>query len=184
MKAKTASPQALIQMAVDKEPDKIKAAKALVDLAATNGTLREYLIQLGAKTAVGDRIRSDNAKIFRDDPQAGFGSAAARPAPIMREAPIVSLAHKRRITRLAPTLQLLNVILPNGVRMALAKRADITNAVETYEPQARDMFHKAAFYRAVLQRLPDGKTVKDVFDDASLTAIYNSTKEEGATRAA
>lgn len=184
MKRKTASPQTLIQMAVDKEPDKTKAAKALVELAANNGTLRDYLVQLGAKTAVGDRIRSDNAKIFRDEPQAGFGSASARAAPVMREAPIVSLAHKRRIKRLAPTLQLLNVMLPNGVRMAIAKRSDIVNAVETYEPQARDMAHKAQYYRAVLQRLPDGKAVADVFDDAALTALYKATKKEDAAQAA
>ncbi|MFC3206832.1 hypothetical protein [Aquamicrobium soli] len=173
---KTASAQTLIQMTVDAEPDKIKAAKALVDLAATNATLRDYLVQLGAKTAVGDRIRSDNAKIFRDDPQAAFGSAVPKAPLKMHEPPIISLDHKRRVRRLAPTLQLLNVILPNGVRMALAKRADIANAVDTYEPQARDMAHKANYYRTVLSRLPNGKAVKDVFDDAALTAIYNATK--------
>lgn len=182
MKPKTASAQTLIQMTVDKEPDKIKAANALVDLAATNGTLREYLIQLGAKTAVGDRIRSDNAKIFNGGDHPGFGSAAQRSA--IHEPPIVSLAHKRRITRLAPTLQLMSLRLPNGTIMAFAKRADVESAAQHHRTQASTMMHRYAFFQTVLQRLPDGKIVKDVFDESSLTAIYYSTEKEGAARAA
>lgn len=171
--AKSATPQALIQMAVDRHNEKTSAVEALVELAEGNASLRNHLIQLGAKAAVGERIRSDNAKIFQDCPDANV--AAPRPL-VMKEPKLVSSAHRARIIKTAATLQLMAVTLPNGVRMANARKADIENAVAVYQPQAQDMLHKAAYYRAVAAKLPEGKRVEEVFSNDSLTSIYEQTR--------
>lgn len=171
--AKSATPQSLIQMAVDRHNEKTSAVDALVELAEGNTSLRNHLIQLGAKAAVGERIRSDNAKIFQDCPDANV--AAPRPL-VMKEPQLVSSAHRARIIKTAATLQLMAVTLPNGVRMANARKADIENAVAVYQPQAQDMLHKAAYYRAVASKLPDGKRVDEVFNNDTLTLIYEQTR--------
>lgn len=171
--AKSATPQALIQMAVDRHSEKTSAVDALVELAEGNASLRNHLIQLGAKAAVGERIRSDNAKIFQDCPDTNV--AAPRPL-VMKEPQLVSSAHRTRIIKTAATLQLMAVTLPNGVRMANARKADIENAVAVYQPQAQDMLHKAAYYRAVAAKLPDGKRVDEVFTNDILTSIFEQTR--------
>ncbi len=170
--AKSATPQALIQMAVDRHSEKTSAVEALIEAAESNTSLRNHLIQLGAKAAVGERIRNDNAKIFQDCPDA---NVAARPL-VMKEPQLVSSAHRARIIKTAATLQLMAVTLPNGVRMANARKADIENAVAVYQPQAQDMLHKAAYYRAVAAKLPDGKRVDEVFTNDSLTSIFEQTR--------
>ncbi|WP_320203735.1 hypothetical protein [Agrobacterium rosae] len=171
--AKQVSAQSMIQMAVDRHSEKTSAVEALLHMAGSNTTLRNHLIQLGAKAAVGERIRSDNAKIFQDCPDANV--AAARPL-VMKEPQLVSSAHRTRIIKTAATLQLMAVTLPNGVRMANARKADIENAVAVYQPQAQDMLHKAAYYRAVAAKLPDGKRVDEVFNNVTLTSIYEQAR--------
>lgn len=170
--AKSATPQALIQMAVDRHSEKTSAVEALIEAAESNTSLRNHLIQLGAKAAVGERIRNDNAKIFQDCPDA---NVAARPL-VMKEPQLVSSAHRTRIIKTAATLQLMAVRLPNDVRMCDAKKADIEHAISVFAPQAQDMLHKAAYYRAVAAKLPEGKCVDEVFTNDSLTSIFEQTR--------
>lgn len=170
--AKAVSPQTMIQMIRDSATSKEAAVASLIAAANANTALHDYLIAKGASAAIGELIRNDNAKIFRDTPEA----TVAGPRLVMPEAPMVSGAHKRRLRATAATLQLMAITLPNGVRMADASRDDIANAIANYEPQAFDMLHKAAYYRAVLYRLPEGKRVAEVFDDAGLTALYESAR--------
>jgi hypothetical protein len=169
-----ATPQSLIQLAFDRSPDKDTAVAELVKSASSSATLRDYLILKGAQAAIGERIRGDNAKIFQDRPDAEIAAHHVR--LVMPEAPLVSARHKNRIRSVAATLQLMAITLPNGVRMSNARKADIAHAVSVYEPQAADMLHKAAYYKAVMLGLPEGKTVSDVFDDNSLTALYEAAR--------
>ncbi len=171
--AKSATPQALIQMAVDRHSKKTGAVEALIELAESNAMLRNHLVQLGAKAAVGVRCRSDNASFFQDRPDANV--AAPRPL-VMKEPQLVSSAHRARIIKTAATLQLMAVRLPNDVRMCDAKKSDIEHAVSVFAPQAQDMLHKAAYYRAVAAKLPDGKRVDEVFTNDTLTSIYEQTR--------
>lgn len=169
---KDATPQTIIQMIHDSAGTKDAAISTLIATANTNTKLRDHLILKGASAVIGEIIRNHNARIFRDTVEA----TVTGPRLVMREAPMVSGAHKRRLRATAATLQLMAITLPNGVRMADASRDDIANAIANYEPQAFDMLHKAAYYRAVLHRLPEGKRVADVFDDAGLTALYEGAR--------
>lgn len=170
--AKPSSPQAIIQMHLDAHQDKEAAIAAVIEAAEHNAALQEFLINKGARAAVGELIRSDNSKIFTGNPTANVT------APLrMTEAPLVNERHKQRLrTRADSILKLLDIMLPNGVMMANAKRDDIRNAIDHYEPQARDMLHKANYLKSVYRDMPDGKAVSDVFDDASLTDLFNKAK--------
>lgn len=171
---KNMAPRDLIAYTFDKAGKrKDDAVRAVIDAAEHNAALAEYLIQEGAKSAVGILIRSDNAKIFNDDIQ----SDVSKPRVQMQQAPLVSPAQKRRLERAATSvLRLLEAVLPNGTLMADAKRPDIEHAIGVYEPQARDMWQKANFYKTVLRELPAGKAVSDEFDNAALTALYNASR--------
>lgn len=175
---KAMSPQGLIQFIMDKHKDKDAAIDAVVDAAEHNASLQEFLVRSGARNEVGARIRSDNQKIFTGNPNANVNPSATSPLR-MTETPLVNERHARRLNvRADSTLKLLGVMLPNGVMMVNAKREDIRNAIDHYEPQAKDMWHKANYYKSVYRDMPDGKAVGEVFDDAALTALFNSTRAE------
>lgn len=166
-----ASPQAIAQMALDRaKGDKEAAINSLIEAAASNATLRVFLVGKGARAAIGELVRTDNARIFTGNPTADVTRAR------MVEPPLVGSAHRERLMRTAKTLSLLSITLPNGVLLANAKRSDVQSAIDHYEPQARDMLHKAEFYKHVLQRLPTDKTVAEVMDDKSLTSLYEATR--------
>jgi len=180
--AKPVSPQTIIQMIFDEAGTKEEAAVDLVIAADTNPTLRNYLITVGAKTVVGNLIRSDNAKIFNEDPQADVTRSRSaqptygEPAFAGKEAPLVSEAHKSRQVRVAKTLELLAVRLPNGTMLGNARHADLEDAANRYGTQAKDMLHKSTFYSTLLRELPKGKKVGEVMDNVVLTSIFEQTK--------
>lgn len=179
--AKPVSVQTVIQMIFDEADTKEEAAVDLVIAADTNQTLRNYLITVGAKTVVGNLIRSDNAKIFNDDPQADVTKPRyTQPTyaePFAgQEPPLVSEAHKGRQRRVAKTLELLAVRLPNGTLLRDARQSDLEDAANRYGTQAKDMLHKSTFYSTLCRELPKGKKVGDVMDNVVLTSIWEQTK--------
>ncbi|MFC0245780.1 hypothetical protein ACFOLL_12815 [Falsochrobactrum ovis] len=171
---KSMAPRDLIAFTFDRAGKrKDEAVRAVIDAAEHNAALAEFLISEGARSAVGQLIRSDNAKIFNDDPNADI----SKPRALINPPPLISPAQKRRLERAANSvLRLLEAVLPNGTLMADAKRPDIEHAIGVYEPQARDMWQKANFYKTVLRELPAGKCVADTFDNEKLTALYNAAR--------
>ncbi len=150
------------------------AIAALIDAAEHSAALSEFLIQEGAKAVIGEQIRSDNAKIFRDDIEATVRPTTASRS-ILKDPGMVSKAHQKRLKdRASSVLRLLDAQLPNGTLMTDAKSADIEHAISVYEPQARNMWQKANYFKTVLRDLPQGKTVGEVFDDEALTALYRT----------
>lgn len=173
--AKAVSPQVMIQMAFDDaNGDSEKAASALIEQARFSEALKTHLIARGASTVVGELRRSDNARIFTGNDNADVTKPRVRMAEQSLTASPAVL--RRAITASTGTLLLLNVVLPNGVRMANAKRGDIEDAVRTFEVQANDMSTKARYYKLVLMRLPDSKSVGQVFTDEALTKILGEAK--------
>lgn len=172
--AKPATPQLLVQMILDKALNKEDAIAAVIDAAEHNAFLQSFLLNKGARAAVGELIRNDNAKIFTGNTKANVA------APLrMTEAPLVSPSHKRRLRKAADTtLQLLGILLPNGVRMSEARHEDLLHAVNHYEPQALDMLHKAKYLKSVMRELPKDKAVSEVMDDAALTVLFNQARAE------
>lgn len=160
--------------------DKERAIAALITAAATSATLSKFFIEKGARAAVGESIRTDNARIFNDDQAAdvtrSFTSPAAGRRVVMPEAPILSTAHKARQKATAKVLELLSIRLPNGVLLANARRSDLQIAANHYEKQGKDMLHKATFYARVERGLTDGRKVSEAFDNTTLTVIYEQTR--------
>lgn len=160
--------------------DKERAIVALIAAAATSATLSKFFIEKGARAAVGESIRTDNARIFNDDQAAdvtrSFTAHAAGRGVVMPEAPILSTAHKARQKVAAKVLELLSIRLPNGVLLANARRSDLQNAANHYEKQGKDMLHKATFYARVERGLTDGRKVSEAFDNTTLTVIYEQTR--------
>ena len=177
-----ATAQTQIQMIFDKAESRSEATKVLAEKFYTGNELHDLLIYRGAAAVIGGLIHKDNAACYR-----GVAAVATHAAPEgvirMAQPPLISERHRLRIHRASEVLRLLSARLPNDTIMAKARHEDIENAISTYEPQARDMLHKAAYFRAVLSRLPKGKSVGDVFDDAALTAIFKSTMPKEATPA-
>ena len=173
--AKAASPQTLIQLAYDDcNGDSEKSVRAVIAAAALNKSLSAYLVAKGASAVIGELRRNDNNRIFK-----GNDNAAPVQRPLrMIEQPLAApeAVRRRAVVASRGTLMLLNIVLPNGVRMANAKRADVEHAARTYEGQANDMTTKALYYKAVLARLPEGKAVGEVFTDEALTAVMDEAK--------
>ncbi|WP_024898844.1 hypothetical protein [Brucella rhizosphaerae] len=174
---KNMAPRDLIAYTFDQSGKrKEDAVQAVIEAAEHNAALAEFLISEGAKSAIGILIRSDNAKIFNVDINADVSKPRTFHAH-MAQPPLISPSQKRRLERAATSvLLLLEAVLPNGTLLADAKRSDIEHAIGVYEPQARDMWHKANFYKTVLRDLPAGKSVADEFDNEALTALYNATR--------
>lgn len=156
--------------------DKEVAFAELIRAATTSITLAKFFIEKGVRAAIGESIRTDNARIFNDDPQA---DVTAPRALVMKEPPLVSPGHRRRLAATAKTLELLSIRLPNGVTLAHARRADLAHAANHYEKQGRDMLHKAAFYARIERQIGDGK-VGDKMDNAALTVMYEESRLKDA----
>jgi hypothetical protein len=173
--ARSVSPQTLIQLAYDECcGDSEKSVGAVIAAAAHNRALSSYLVAKGAAAVIGELRRNDNNRIFK-----GNDNAAPVRRPLrMIEQPLAApeAVRRRAVVASSGTLMLLSIVLPNGVRMANAKRADVDHAARTYEGQANDMTTKALYYKAVLARLPEGKEVGEVFTDEVLTGIMNDAK--------
>lgn len=153
--------------------DKAKAIDEIIRLAATNKTLARDLIQRGAKQIVEDVIRSHNNRIYSGNP----ANPAASAFTATREA-ITAAQMRARGSSARQARMLLDVILPNRVVMRDATRDDIAATVAFYEPQARDMSQKVAYYRAVYLGLVDKKTVGETFDNATLTKLLENARSE------
>lgn len=185
--AKGMNPQTRIQMIYDAEPTKEAAVAKLAAPFYNGDALHDLLILKGAQTVMSSCRHSDNAKIFRGDPSADVTqprSWASTERLRVADVPIISLKHKARIKRTVEVLQLLAVVLPNGTKMANAKRADLEDAANRMGAQGRDMLHKATFYRAVMTKLPAGKVVEDVFDDMALSVMFKQYAPSETQKAA
>ncbi len=171
---KTASPQTLIQMAFDKcDGDRRAAAEAVIMAARGNVALAEHLIALGARTAVGNLICSDRAKIYNDDPAADV----TRPRMVPPSVESLEAAAARVRGRAARNVRMmLDARLSNGKRMAVAGHQDLSHEIAVYEPQAHDMLAKVAYFRAIAAKLPKGRLVGDVFTNEALTAMFEAAR--------
>lgn len=173
--ARSVTPQTLIQLAFDEAGgDRQAAAKAIVDAARTSAVLTQHLIDLGARTAVGNLICSDRAKIFTGNASADV----TRPRLVM--APQNDNAHRRRVAGRAAleVRMLLDAPLSTGKRMADATKADVLAEASVYAPQAADMMAKVNYFRLVAEKLPDGKTVEQVLTNEGLTALWAKSREQ------
>lgn len=183
--SRAAQPMDRVRLALKSaNDDKERAIAALITAAATSATLSKFFIEKGARAAVGESIRTDNARIFNDDQAADVtrsftstGYAVGRGNRVnMPEPPILSTAHKARQKATAKVLELLSIRLPNGVLLANARRSDLQIAANHYEKQGKDMLHKATFYARVERGLTDGRKVSEAFDNTTLTVIYEQTR--------
>jgi hypothetical protein len=76
-----------------------------------------------------------------------------------------------RVTALAAGNRLIYFPLPGGKVLADASAAEVRAAAAFYTLQARDMGWKARWLRAVAQRVPEGKTVKEALTEKALTKL-------------
>jgi hypothetical protein len=172
--AKPESPLGTAQRVFDKcGNDKAKATEELIRLATTNKTLARDLIQRGAERIVDDVIRGHNKHIYSGSPVGSTASVFTATSEAITAAQMRARGSSARQARM-----LLDVILPNRVVMRDATRDDIAATVAFYEPQARDMMQKVAYYRAVYSGLVGKKTVGETFDNATLTKLLENARSE------
>lgn len=171
--ARAVTPQTLVQLTFDQcGGDRQAAATAVRRAAQTNAALHEHLLEVGARTVVGNLICSDRAKIFTGNPAADVTS------PRLVMAHQHDTGHSRRVAGRAAleVRMLLSAPLSSGKRMGSATRADVMAEAALYEPQARDMWTKVNYFRLVATDMPDGKVVEQVFTNEQLTALLERAR--------
>jgi hypothetical protein len=173
--AKNIAPQTIVQMKYDETGgNKDAATAALIDLSSTNSTLREFLIAKGARAAVGEIQRSDNANIYQE---ARRQTASTPPLKLARPAD-PGAAQRRALGADRRNIGILfQAVLPNGTRMADANWDDLQNAIQHYEPQARDMTIKVNYFKLVQGALPNKKkTCVEVFEHDDLRRLLKQAE--------
>lgn len=148
--------------------DETKTIAQFIAEARKNASFAAELMQRGARELFNQMIRSHNSTIYSGRPLAPIVAASPE---ALRKAQVRAAGASARQVRM-----LLDTYLPNRVRMRDAKRADIQDAIDVYEPQARDMAQKVEYFRKVLAGLEGEQTVGDVFDDRALTRILESAR--------
>lgn len=172
---KTASPQTLIQMAFDEAGgDRQEAAQRVIAAAKTSMSLSEYLIALGARSAVGNLICSDRSKIYNDDPTANVMQPRMQPPRV--EA--LNAARTRVMGRAARNVRMmLDATLYGGKkRMAEASKADILESAAAYEKSGTHDLALSKYQYMVAAQLQDGKLAGDCFTNETLTALFDQAK--------
>lgn len=152
--ARSVSPQTLIQKAFDDaDGDRQTAAKAVVAAAKTNSALTQHLVDLGARTAVGNLICSDRAKIFT-----GNASADVTRPRYANMKPQDDRAHRQRVAgRVALELRMLDATLFGGkIKMMDATHEDLVESASKYSSQSKAMNAQAVYQTLVAARVPPG----------------------------
>lgn len=73
---------------------------------------------------------------------------------------------------------LMDFPLPGGMKLADAKRDDVTAAADFYGKQSKDMGSKAKWLQLIAQHVPAKKTVKQVLTDARLAELRQEATNE------
>lgn len=146
----------------------------LIARAESNRTLRDWLIEKGAKAAVGEIVRVENSTIIR--PQAARTWAPNHAA---------DAAQRDRAAKLDNIVAgaLYNILLSaNGrrVRLGDATKADLEFIAEARETQAKTMAKDALWYRAVAGRLTGSQTVQTTLKEKDLRAMQREAYESVA----
>lgn len=157
--------------------DKARTIRELVNLAETSKSVREHLIKLGATALVGGLVCKERARIVRgadDDSAVQFTTTRTIVTP-----PVMSFATAeaiRKVKRAVTVRAWMNFRLPTAgnKRLGQATATDLKEGAEMYRRQSGDMQHKAAWLEAIRPKVPRGKTVADVLDNATLDALYES----------
>jgi hypothetical protein len=68
--------------------------------------------------------------------------------------------------------------LPNGKKLGDATRADLRTALAAYQAQAADARIKAGWLQAVLQSVPEGKTVRQSLTDERLQELRDLARKD------
>lgn len=149
--------------------DEVKTIAQFIAEADKNTAFKAELLQRGARDLFNQMIRSHNSTIYSGRPIVA-PIVSATPAALQRAQIRAQGASARQVR------MLLDTYLPNRVMMRDAKRSDIQDAIDTYEPQARDMAQKVEYFRKVLAGLKGDQTVGEVYDDRALTKILESAR--------
>lgn len=158
------------------EGDKQKTVDALIKLAEGRSRVRDVLIKMGAEAMAGSFIRQERAGIQRgvESDQVRFtGTRTVVVPPVMtfKQAEMQRAVARRNVVRGWLRFPL---PIPGNKVLGKANVADLAAGAEAYRRQSGDMAHKAAWLDAIRPKLPKGKTVAEVLDDAALDALYNS----------
>lgn len=147
----------------------------LIARAESNRTLRDWLIEKGAKAAVGEIVRVENSTIARgpapssawQKDKAGYAAQEAR-AAVRGEAMRGALFDM--------------LLYSNGrrVRFGDATKADLEFFADAREIQAKTMAKDALWYRAVAGRLTGSQTVQATLKEKDLRAMQREAYESVA----
>ena len=170
--AKAMTPQAIVQTELDKAgPGNLAAAQASLEgMASAIPAFGAYIITLGVTAAIGEVIRSDNAKIYSGRPDAGISTWRPNTAGIEAARQRAQGAGVRNMGAL------LRATLPNRVVVADATRADLLDAITRLERPGANMMRKAQYFKSMLARLPDGKRCGEVFTQSELERLFKASE--------
>lgn len=130
------------QYYVDSDGDVEKAVTALIEAVRTNRQYRDELTEPLINAACYNLIR----KQFHSERRKLWTTAPGKQTD------------KEQAETLAKS-NLMAFRLPSGVSMELATATDLRQAEHMYRAQADDMAHKARWFTAIMEKLPDGKKV-------------------------
>ena len=145
--------------------DVVKATEIMLGRVLNDPTLYRPLMDPLVKSACYDAITSQ----CKQDRRAIWH--AAQPSNETQRGRILALANGTIAT-------LMDFPLPGGMKLADARRDDVTAAAEFYGKQSKDMGTKAKWLQLIAQHVPAKKTVRQVMTDARLAELREEASHD------
>ena len=136
-----------------------EATAVMVEMLSDEDTLQAVIddaIKLVCETAVGAAMRRERAQIVRATMRYALPNGRQRAAAFVSSV----------------SMSMLDFPLAGGQRLGAAVRSDVERQAALYEEHASDMSHKARWLRRIAERMPEGRAVGDVLDEATVTAMF------------
>lgn len=162
-----------------------EAVSSLMTYAEGHAAFARHFIEQALRAAVRQIVGEGNKKRWTGDETATlpplrqtYEPQQTTPKPFLSgsQPPLANPHVRLRIKARQDTLDLLQIVLPNRIRLAFATEADLVDASSRMRSQGRDMLHKSSFYDAVRKSLPAGKRVSEVMDNVVLTNLWRQTE--------
>lgn len=145
--------------------DVVRATELMVARVMKDPTLYRPLMDPLVKSACYDAI----ARQCHQERRAIWH--AKQPDPAAQRGGVVALAGGTANT-------LMDFPLPGGLRLADARRDDVTAAAEFYGKQSKDMGTKSKWLQLIAQHIPAKKKVSQVLNDARLAELREEAIRE------
>ena len=162
---KDISLRSLAREAMEKADNNVQKAypHCLAALKAEKTFYKEFVGSLVDRVCLEELhriVRDDRRKLWDQAETAHAATPAERVAALARS-------------------NLMNLVLPNGRRLASATHADCMRYSEDYLKQGQTMCHMGRWLRLIGQSVPEGKTVHKVMSEERLHELREEAEKNG-----